>query len=255
MRVLWVNPVGTPRDDEMMAETLAAAARPGTRGTVVSYAPGTVPEHLEFDAFEAMAVPQLVRTACHERENFDVMVIGCFYDTALEAAREVSGEMIVTGPCTAALSFAGALAGRFSVLAGTSKSAAHIRPRITGYGAAGQLASIRTLGQLPPEMRADPALTEGRIRTEARAAVEEDGAEAIALGCTLEIEAALRLGDTLGVPVIDAVRAPLGHAEMLAHGKASFGWLPGRAGAAAAPPAAEIAGALAPPDIANRVDF
>jgi len=32
------------------------------------------------------------------KEGFDALVIGCFYDTALHDAREVSGDMVVVAP-------------------------------------------------------------------------------------------------------------------------------------------------------------
>ena len=258
MRLLWVNPVGTDRDDVPMAEALAASCRPGLSGTVVSFAPGTVPGHLEYDAFEAMAIPQVVRTALHYGQmGYDAMIVGCFYDTALEAAREVSGEMIVTGPCISALEIAGALSARFSVLSPTAKAAGHSRRRIRGYGAEGRLASIRTLDILTDLLLNDHDATEARIFDEAKAAVEDDGAEAILLGCTLEYQAAMRIGDRLGVPMIDAVRAPLVQAEGLAHARTHFGWKPGRIGGSVAPDAAEITAALAltPPDIGNSVEF
>ena len=257
MRILWVNPVGSDADDAAMAAALRAAGRPGLTGTVLSFAPGAAPAHLEYDAFEAMAVPQVVRTALHfGREGYDAMIVGCFYDTALEAAREVSGRMIVTGPCISALEFAGALSARFSVLAATDKAAGHIRRRIRGYGAEGRLASIRPLGLLPSQMLADPEGCEARIIDQAARAVADDGAEAIVLGCTMEYQAALRVGDRLGVPMIDAVRAPLMQAETLAHAARNFGWTPGRVGGSVAPTGAEIdAAAITPPDIGNRVDF
>lgn len=256
MRILWVNPVGTAADDAGVAAALKGAGRAGLSGTVVSFTPGTAPVHLEYDAFEAMAVPQVVRTALHFAPDYDAMIVGCFYDTALEAAREVSGEMIVTGPCISALEFAGALSARFSVLSATAKAAGHIRRRIRGYGAEGRLASIRPLGLLPSQMLADPEACEARIIEEATKAVEEDGAEAIVLGCTLEYQAALRVGDRLGVPMIDAVRAPLLQAENLAHAARHFGWKPGRVGGSVAPSPEEIdAAGLMPPDIGNRVEF
>ncbi|WP_428928903.1 aspartate/glutamate racemase family protein [Marinibacterium sp. SX1] len=257
MRLLWVNPVGTDRDDEPMAEALKAAGRPGLTGTVISFAPGSVPAHLEYDAFEAMAIPQVVRTALHfGRAGYDAMIIGCFYDTALEAAREVSGPMLVTGPCISALEIAGALSARFSVLSPTAKAAGHSRRRIRGYGAEGRLASIRPLGILTDQLLTDHATTEARILEEATRAVQDDGAEAILMGCTLEYQAAMKIGDRLGVPMIDAVRAPLIQAEGLAHASRAFGWTPGRIGGSVAPSGPEIeAASLSPPDIGNRVEF
>ncbi|WP_226626569.1 aspartate/glutamate racemase family protein [Alloyangia pacifica] len=257
MRILWVNPGGSPDYDAGIAAELAGAARAGTTGTVVSFAADAVPPHLEYDSFEAMAIPQIVRLAHQARaEGYDAYVIGCFYDTALEAAREVSGDMIVTAPCTAGLELAGALASRCTILSATAKAASHITRRIRGYGLDHRVTSVRPLGLLPTEFACDPGLTARRVEEEARAAIETEGAEAILLGCTLEYEAAAAIGDRLGVPLIDAVRAPFALAEHLAHVSQSFGWRPGRVGGAIAPAAQDLDHpAFAPAAIANRVEF
>ncbi|PZQ48148.1 MAG: hydantoin racemase [Rhodovulum sulfidophilum] len=252
MRILWLNPIGTAEHDAAMAAALAAAKRPDTTAGVTSFTPGRVPAHLEYDGFEAFAVPEIVRAARHfSQEGWDAMVVGCFYDTALEAAREVSGDMIVVGPCQAGLEVAGALAAKASILATRAKAAGHIARRVRGYGAGDRIASIRTLDILTSELTRDPGLTARRVEEEARAAIERDGAEAILLGCTLEYEAAAAIGRRLGVPLIDAVRAPFAQAEALARLARDFGWGAGRVRAGVAPSAAEMAetGCFVPPPL------
>ena len=101
--------------------------------------------------------------------------------------------MLVTGPCISALEIAGALSARFSVLSPTAKAAGHSRRRIRGYGAEGRLASIRPLGILTDQLLTDHATTEARILEEATRAVQDDGAEAILMGCTLEYQAAMKI--------------------------------------------------------------
>jgi allantoin racemase len=242
MRILWLNPIGTAEHDTAIAAALGVAKRPDTTAGVTSFTPGRVPAHLEYDGFEAFAVPEIVRAARHFAEKgWDAMVVGCFYDTALEAAREVSGEMIVVGPCQAGLEVAGALAAKASVIATRTKAAGHIARRIRGYGAGHRIASIRTLDILTSELTRDPELTARRVEEEARAAIEQDGAEAILLGCTLEYEAANAIGRRLGVPLIDAVRAPFAQAESLARLARDFGWNSGRVRAGIAPGMAEMA--------------
>ncbi|WP_395893830.1 aspartate/glutamate racemase family protein [Arthrobacter sp. AZCC_0090] len=78
--------------------------------------------HIEYRSYEAMvtrAIIQAVRAA--STEGFDALVIGCFYDTALLDSRELSGGMIVTAPCEAAIDVASTLSNRFGVIIGREK--------------------------------------------------------------------------------------------------------------------------------------
>ncbi len=256
MRILWLNPVGTADHDAGIAALLARTRSPNTAAEVVSLAPGTVPQHLEYDAFEALAVPQIVRLALQaSSEGWDAMVVGCFYDTAVAAAREVSGRMMVVGPCLAGLQTVAHLSAKCSIIATRPKAAGHIAKIVRGYGAEHAVASIRTLDILTSNLVLDPGLTARRIEEEVRIAVEEDGAEAILLGCTLEHGAQDAIQARLGVPVIDAVRAPFRMAEHLA-GLSTLGWTPGRIAAGLAPDADELAatGCFGPVPIGNRIE-
>ncbi|WP_210526657.1 aspartate/glutamate racemase family protein [Rubellimicrobium arenae] len=256
MRILWVNPVGTPDHDAGIAALLRQTKSAETLAEVVSLVPGVVPEHLEYDSFEAMAVPEVVRLSRQaSAEGWDAMIIGCFYDTAVTAAREVSGRMIVLGPCLAGLQTAAHLAARCSIIATRPKAAGHIARVVRGHGADHMVASIRTLDILTSDLVRDPGLTARRIEEEARAAVENDGAEAILLGCTLEHGAQDEIQDRIGVPVIDAVRAPFRMAEHLC-GLAALGWSPGRIGAGLAPDDDELGmtGCFGAAAIGNRIE-
>ena len=63
--------------------------------------------HIEYRSYEAVVSAGIVRAArAAAAAGFDALAIGCFYDTALHEAREVSGDLIVTAPCAAALEIA-----------------------------------------------------------------------------------------------------------------------------------------------------
>lgn len=256
MRILWINPVGVDTYDEPMGRLIAEVKEPGTEVEIVSLAlPGPV-AHVEYRAYEIMAYPEIVRLA-HKagREGVDAMVIGCFYDTALAAAREVSGEMVVTAPCIAAVQTVEALADRFSVVVTRRKCIGHMVENIRAYGAEHRLASMRSLDIGVAELQSDPGLTARRIEEEGRRAIEEDGAEAIVLGCTVEFGFHERIQQSLGVPVIDAVCNPLKLAEHLAGLRRRFGWVPSRIGNGEAPPSQEALafGAFEAPSVGNRL--
>lgn len=73
-------------------------------------------------------------------ENFDALVIGCFYDTALYDAREISGDMIVIAPCHSSIEIALTVSNQFSVIIGKQKWMNQIKKSITEYGYSEKLA-------------------------------------------------------------------------------------------------------------------
>ena len=132
------------------------------------------------------------------------------------------------------------LANRFSVIVGRAKWIEQMTARVREYGAIDRLASMRPLGMGVDEFQRDHAVTRRRIVEQARRAVEEDGAEAIVLGCTIEFGFFEQVQAEIGVPVIDPVVAAFKMAESLAGMKRRFGWAPSRVGSCEPPPEAEI---------------
>ena len=161
-------------------------------------------------------------------------MIGCFYDTGLRPAREVTSRLAVAAPCEAALHIASTLGDSFSVVVGRRKWVPEMRDNVIRYGYGNRLASFKVLELGVHDFQADPAETHRRIASAGREAVELDGAEVVALGCTAEFGFFEQLQNELGVPVIDATVAPFKYAELL--GDVSLGSAGCRARSAATPP-------------------
>lgn len=229
IRIQWLRPIGLPTFDASIAELLAKIRLHGTEVEVISFDMPTSPPHLEYRAYEAMMAERIVATARHASQTgVDALVVGCFYDCFLEDARELSGETIVIAPCEACVTVASTLANRFSIIVGRDKWIDQMRSTVARYGLSHKLASFRSLGMNVPEFQQDHAVTRARIIEEARRAVEEDHAEAIILGCTLEFGFYAEVQREVGVPVIDALIAPFKQAEHFARMKRQFGWMPSR---------------------------
>lgn len=223
-KILWINPVGTDLYDAPIAAALALEAGPGTTVDVASF-PGPGPQHLEHNAFEMVVAPQLMGTIrWGEEAGYDAAIIGCFYDPGLRGAREVAQRMAVTAPAEATLHIANTLGERPSILVGRRKWIPEMRENVTKYGFASRLASFRVLGMGVDEFQKDAAHTEERIMEEARLAVEQDGADVIILGCTIEFGFYKQVQEEIGVPVVDAIVAPLRYAEFLADLRDRHGW-------------------------------
>ena len=239
MRLLWINPVGTEVFDSDTEKLLGDARRQDTLVEVVSL-PGDRPRHLEYHAYEALVVADIVRLAYQAADQYDAIVIGCFYDVGLREAREVSQCAIVTAPCQASTAIASNLGNTFSILVGRRKWVPKMRENVHLYGHGHRLVSMRPVELGVHDFQADHEHTCERLLSEGHKAVREDGAEVIILGCTAEYGFYQQMQAELGVPVIDAILAPFKFAEFLAEMAQRFGWSPSRVWGSEPPPEAEV---------------
>jgi allantoin racemase len=238
VRVLWINPVGTAKFDDALAEELERVKRPETEVEVRSLPEG--PTHLEYHAYEAEVVPPMLRMiAAAEREGFDAVAIGCFYDTGLRPAREIAERLAVAAPCESCLHVAATLGNTFSILGVTRKTIPEMHDNVARYGFRDRLASFRVLGMGVDDLHVDPELTCSRLLADGRAAIEEDRAEVLVLGCTIQYGLHATLQRELGVPVVDPVVATFKYAELLGE-LADLGWTTSNVGGYKAAPAAEV---------------
>jgi len=236
-RVLWINPLGTDVFDEPIRDELERVKLADTEVEVRSLGRG--PHHLEYSSYEAAAVPDILALLEQaEGEGFDAAVIGCFYDTALRPAREITSRMAVAAPCESALHIASTLGDSFSIVVGRRKWVPEMRDNVRRYGFGDRLASFKVIDLGVHDFQADPAETRRRILTAGREAIESDGAEVVVLGCTAEFGFFEELQGELGVPVIDATVAPFKYAELLGE-LARLGWRTSGVGGYAPPPPAE----------------
>ena len=91
------------------------------------------------------------------------------------------------------------------------------------------------------DFQKDHAETARRLIAAGRKAVEQDHAEALILGCTMEMGFYKEIEQALDVPVIDVAIAALKRAEYGALLKRQCGWKPSRKWSCEPPPEEEIA--------------
>ena len=239
MRILWIDPIGTSVFTADVLKILEAAKHSGVQVDAISL-PTDRPDHLEYHAYEGLIIGDITRITYEAADDYDAIVIGCFYDVGLREAREVSGRAIVTAPCQSATAIASNLGNKFSVLVGRRKWIPKMSKNVYLYGHGHRMASMRPLGLGVHDFQADHDRTCERLLTEGRKAVQEDGAEVLILGCTAEYGFNREMQAELGVPVIDAVTAPFKYAEFLADLAERFDWYPSRMWGGEAPPREEL---------------
>lgn len=229
IRIHVVNPNSTTSMTDQIARAAAAAKAGDTEIDVVT-ARGT-PASIEGYSDEAMAVPAMlsaIRAA--EARGASAHVIACIDDPGLSAAREVAAGPVV-GICQAAVQVAVTLAARFSIITTLPRSVPVIEDLVAHYGAGHRCRRVRAVDLPVLSLEADAATARSRLLDEARAALREDGVDAIVLGCAGMAELCEWLSREIGVPVIDGVTAAIKLAEALASG----GFRTSKAGAYAFP--------------------
>ena len=241
MKIMWINPLGRPDDDEAIAALIKGIKSTETEVEVVSLDTSPSPIDLEYRTYEALFYTDIIHLVRYAANNhYDAAVLGCFYDPIIADAREISGEMIVIGPCQASIQIMANLCNRFSVIVGSQKEVNQMHDNIHHYGYGRQLASIRPMNLTTTDFLHNKQITEQAMLQHAGEAVKHDFAEGIILGCTLESGYHRKLQEQLDVPVVDCVYAAYKTAEHLAVLKNRFGWKPSRKWSCAPPPEKSI---------------
>ena len=249
IKVMYLNPVSDSSDDQVFADMVAEYKYPATVAAVASLDPRNVPaalNHLEYRAYEALVIGDTVKAARQaSKDGYDALVIGCFYDLALHDAREISGDTIVVAPCQASIVTALNIAHNFSILIGRTKWEDQMRQTVYDYGYRDRLASFQAVDLGVQEFHKDAAATEQKLQQAALQAVTVHHAQAIILGCTMEIGFYRKLQQFLRdelrtpVPVIDPAIAAFKAAENAALQK-QYGWTNNRVWGMQAPPEEEL---------------
>ncbi len=214
MKIMVINPNTSESMTNHLREELNRIKRSDTELTVVC--PDKGPETIESAYDEAYAIPptlDLVKKA--NREGYDAVILACFSDPGLEAAKEIS-EIPVIGIEESTLHVAAMLGARFSVMTPRKERIAARKEHVHMRGMDHFLASVRSLDLSVAETDADPEKTKKRVLDVARRAAEEDGAEIIILGCAGMAGYAPELESKLGVKVLDPSAVALKVAEAMA---------------------------------------
>ena len=178
------------------------------------------PDSMESAYDEAIAAPYILQQVVSaETEGCDAVVIDCAADPALRAAREIS-ELPVVSAGEASYHAAMMVAGKFSVITVLPTTANEISDHLRMYEFSSRVASVRS-ANVPVLALEDEQEAEEHLYAAARKAIDEDGAQAIVLGCTGMMAMRDSLEKRLGVPVIEPYLAAIQFAASLVRMKLS----------------------------------
>ena len=217
MKLLLVNPNTSAAMTQAMADVARAVAAPGTVvvGRQPSFGPVSIESHFD-DVFGAAGVAEQVRLAQREGpgEAFDAVVIACFGDPGLDAARELTTAPVL-GIAEAAFHAASFVATGFSVVTTMSRTCVIAERLVHRYGFERTCRGIHGTDIPVLALEACSDDTVAQIEAAARAALKQDRSGAIVLGCGGMAALCRTLQQRLGVPVIDGVSAAVKLAETL----------------------------------------
>lgn len=234
MKILVINPNASKSVTDHIRHELEKIKRSDTELTVVNPEHGPVSIESAYDeTLAAFYTMDLVKKA--NADGYDAIVLACFSDPGLDAAKELS-KIPVVGIEEATLHMAAMLGHRFSIMTGMRRRIPtrdwHVRLR----GVESFYASSPSLDMSVLEMDANPEKSKKRILELARKCVVEDRAEVIVLGCAGLTGYAEDIERELGAVVLDPTSVAFKMAEAMADLKLHHS----KAGRFSNPPAKEI---------------
>lgn len=202
MRILVINPNTSEEMTRDIGEEARRYARPGTEIDVTSpsWGPRSIEGHYE-EEIAAVATLEVIR---ERAADFDGVIIACYGDPGLYAARELSPVPVV-GIAEASMLMACNVAHSFSIVTVLPRVRPMLDDVVRRVGLESRCASVRTTPLSVLDCERDPSAAQREIVKAAKAAVAEDGAEAICLGCAGMGPLDKAVEAEVGVPVLDGV--------------------------------------------------
>lgn len=211
MRILVVNPNTTASMTEKIGAAARRSASPDTE--ILAVNPASGPAAVEGYYDEAMSLRGLLELV-GQRSDYDAVVIACFDDSGLDAARCLTDRPVL-GIGEAAYHMASMIANKFSVVTTLARSVPALEHNLHRYGLAARCARVRSSEVAVLELEDPGSDASARISAEIGRALAEDRAEAIVLGCAGMTDLAAQLERAHGVPVLDGVSCAIGLAEAM----------------------------------------
>jgi allantoin racemase len=197
---------------EKIGDAAWRVARSGTE--IIAVNPPLGPASIEGFYDEAICLAGLLSTI-EAHPDVDGIVIACFDDTGLDAARCLTDRPVV-GIGEAAYHMASMLANKFSVVTTLARSVPALEHNLQRYGLAARCNRVRSCEVAVLELEKPGGAARKRVSEEIGRAIIEDRAEAIVLGCAGMADLADTLALEHGLPVLDGVSCAVALCESMA---------------------------------------
>ncbi len=201
MKILIVNPNSDPKMTRIIQKTADHFAE-GKFEVICVATPGA-PEFIETREDEVKAAPEMIKLVRDNASDYDAFIVACHCDPNLEVLKEITDKPVI-GIGEASMRIASMLGHRFSIIQTTEESVPLKEALVEKYQLRNKLASVRAPRNIPRE-----SSEVEKYLFAARAAVTEDRADVVVLGCAGLTGLDKRLQKELGIPVLDGVTCAL----------------------------------------------
>lgn len=209
--IVIINPNSTHSMTTAMVETAHKAA-PETQ--VLGWTSAGGPPAIQGEQDGNAAIPPLLELVKKADEaGARAIIIGCFDDTGLSAARALATCPVI-GIGQAAYHLASLFGQRFSVVTTLDVSVPVLSANVSDYGLEKNLGRIRASGVPVLALEDDRANATEKVKAEIRAAVREDNINSVVLGCAGMVHI-VEESDDISIKLIDGVQAAVRFATML----------------------------------------
>lgn len=174
--------VGLSDNERVRRERIANELVSENVAVSVVEADGSGPKSIESAVEEFWCVIGSMKTAYRIEPEFDALVIGCFGDPGLRPIRELLS-IPVLGPAETTIHTAAQIADRFTWLTILGEMIPIRYEQAHEHHLADRCVSVRSVDAPVLSINHDPNALVERMIEEGKAAVEEDGAEALFPGC------------------------------------------------------------------------
>lgn len=216
MRIKAINPNTTLEMTENIGEVANEYTNEETEVVAVSPEKGPVSIESYYDDY--LAIPGLLEEIRTDEAEFDAFINACWGDPGIDACREVTDKPVV-GIAEGSMYVANMLGAKFSVATVLPRAKDLVEETVRTTGLESQCASVRCTDLSVVETETAREAAAEALLEASEKAIEEDGAEAICLGCAGMGKLDVKLEEELPVPVIDSV----GAAAVLAEGLVQLG--------------------------------
>ena len=176
--IVLINPNSTKAMTQAMVET---ASKVGVK--LIGWTSLEGPAAIQGPEDGAACIPPLLTLVRKASDaGAKTIIIGCFDDTGLDAARNIASCPVI-GIGQAAYHMAVLSARRFSVVTTLAVSVPILEDNIHAYGFTSKLSRVRACGVPVLDLETDPAGTAPAVMGEIKRAVAEDKVDVVVLGC------------------------------------------------------------------------
>lgn len=217
MKIQVIIPIIETSFNEKVEQEVDSVRAPDCEISLVNIEKGT--RYIQSRYAEYLDTGEIVRLSREAQDQgFDGIFVDCFGEPGVSEVRELV-EIPVIGGFDAAVLSATIISQRFSIITVVKSVLPMFRGMARALGIIDNITSIREV-DIPVLGLQDEELLKFKLLEESQKAIQEDGAEAIVLGCTgmlnvaKDVEKELKLLE-MPAPVVDPTTAAIGFLQSL----------------------------------------